>query len=189
MNDCLHDGRPDIQALVDRYYSDNPPLRGLLMAHSCAVARKAMECASRHPELQIDLDFAYDSAMLHDIGIVRTWAPGIYCRGELPYICHGIAGREMLEHEGWPRHALVCERHTGSGLSSGDIERQGLPLPVRDMLPLSLEEKLVCYADKFFSKTPGRETEEKPIERVRRSMGVHGEEALARFEALHCMFG
>ncbi len=108
--------------------------------------------------------------------------------GTLPYICHGVEGRKILDAEGLPRHALVCERHTGSGLSVEDIERQNLPLPRRDMLPLSLEEKLICYADKFFSKS-GDIREEKSLDRVLRSMERHGADTLARFLLLHRLFG
>ncbi len=84
--------------------------------------------------------------MLHDIGVVRCNAPSIHCLGELPYICHGVAGREMLDNLGLHRHALVCERHTGSGLTVEDIIRQRLPLPHREMLPITTEEKfhLLC---------------------------------------------
>ena len=58
-----------------------------------------------------------------------------------------------MRQEGYPRHALVCERHTGAGLSLDDIISQNLPVPHRDMLPVSLEEQVVCFADKFYSKT------------------------------------
>ena len=53
----------------------------------------------------------------------------------------------------FPRHALVCERHTGAGLSLKDIMDQKLPVPPREMLPVSMEEQVICFADKFFSKT------------------------------------
>ena len=50
-------------------------------------------------------------------------------------------------------------------------------------------ERLVCYADKFFSKTPGRLTEEKPLEKVRAQMERFGTASLDRFDALHREFG
>ena len=49
--------------------------------------------------------------------------------------------------------ARVAELHTGSGLTSAEITQQKLPLPARDYLPSSLLEKLICYADKFYSKS------------------------------------
>ena len=61
--------------------------------------------------------------MLHDIGIFLTHAPQIGCHGDKPYICHGYLGRELLEKEGFPRHAIVCETHVGVGLTIADIEK------------------------------------------------------------------
>ena len=94
----------------------------------------------------------------------------------------------MLEAEGLPRHALVCERHTGAGLTVDDIIRQHLPLPLRDMTPQTLEERLICYADKFYSKS-GDIRREKPLDKVMKSMERHGPDTLARFMALHKEFG
>lgn len=117
--------------------------------------------------------------MLHDIGICQTDAPGIYCHGTHPYICHGILGAAMLRAEGFERHARVCERHTGAGLSLHDIVGQNLPLPHQDFLPVTLEEQLICYADKFFSKS--HPEQEKTIEQAERSLSKFGTEGLERF--------
>ena len=70
--------------------------------------------------------------------------------------------------------ARIAERHTGSGLTAEDIRTQHLPLPEKDFLPETLLEKLICYADKFFSKT-SLDTE-KDIDRVRASMKKFGPE-------------
>ena len=43
--------------------------------------------------------------------------------------------RELLEKEGLPQHALVCDRHTGVGITIEDIRAQELPIPERDMTP------------------------------------------------------
>lgn len=84
-----------------------------------------------------------------------------------------------MRAEGFPLHALVCERHTGAGLSLADIEKQNLPIPHRDLLPISIEEQIVCYADKFFSKT--KLEKEKSIEAALRSVAKFGEESAMRF--------
>ena len=173
--------------IIEKYYSPGSKLYETLIVHSSKVRDKALECIDRRG-LEVDRDFVAEAAMLHDIGIFRCDAPDIYCTGTLPYICHGVEGRKILDAEGLPRHALVCERHTGSGLSTEDIERQNLPLPLREMLPLSLEEKLICYADKFFSKS-GDIREEKSLDRVLRSMERHGADTLSRFLLLHRLFG
>lgn len=177
----------DYNSIIDKYYNDQSRLREILTTHSRLVADKALRCAGKH-SLDIDREFVEEAAMLHDIGIFRCDAPDICCFGDKPYICHGIEGRAILEMEGLPRHALVCERHTGAGLTVGDIIRQKLPLPLRDMTPQSLEEKLICYADKFYSKS-GDITAEKPFERVVVSMQKHGKETAERFLTLHRLFG
>ena len=82
--------------------------------------------------------------------------------------------------------ALICERHTGSGLTTADIISQKLPLPEQDFLPLTPEEKMVCLADKFFSKSG--DMEEKSFEKVRRSMAKFGDASLARFDNLWAFF-
>ena len=112
----------------------------ILVRHSEAVSQKALSIAKAHPELEADLTFLEEAAMLHDIGIVKTDAPGIECYGTEPYICHGILGAAMLRDEGLPRHARVCERHTGAGLLCEDIIGQNLPLPHHDFLPETIEE-------------------------------------------------
>lgn len=176
----------DTHQIISKYYQPGSDLHEILVVHSEMVRDKALECIRRRG-LEVDKDFVAEAAMLHDIGIFRCNAPDICCRGTLPYICHGIEGRKILEAEGLPRHALVCERHTGAGLTIEDILSQQLPLPHRDMTPQSLEEKLICYADKFYSKS-GNPKEEKSLERVRKSMAKFGPDSLARFDALHALF-
>lgn len=139
--------------LIDAYYPEDNERKHILLVHSRLVAEKALCIADGHPELNLDKDFLYEAGMLHDIGIFLTDAPGIFCFGNQPYICHGYLGADLMRREGYPRHALVCERHTGAGLSLNDIVAQNLPVPHRDMLPVSMEEQVICFADKFYSKT------------------------------------
>ncbi|MDE6010726.1 MAG: HD domain-containing protein [Muribaculaceae bacterium] len=168
-----------------RFYPEEPRLHHLLQTHSRAVADLALEIADAHPELNADRRFIEEAAMLHDIGIRACDAPGIFCHGDLPYICHGIEGARMLAEEGMLSHARVCERHTGSGLTAEEILDQSLPLPARDMLPETIEEKIICYADKFYSKNPDSLTVRKPLRRVIEDMARHGDAPLARFMDLH----
>ncbi len=176
----------DAKSLFESYYQFGTPLYESVWRHSSLVAEKALHLAQVHPELGMDLEFVYESALLHDIGVFLTHAPSIYCVGEYPYICHGVLGADLLRAEGYPRHALVCERHTGTGLTIQDIKAQNLPLPHRDMCPLTLEEKLICFADKFYSKSSP--DEEKPLEQVRASIAKYGRESLSRFEELARLF-
>jgi len=170
----------DALELIEKYYRPNSPLWTVLVEHSKAVTEMAITIAQRHTELNADEKFISEAAMLHDIGIFLTHAPGIMCFGDQPYICHGYLGREILEKEGYPKHALVCERHTGTGLSVNDIVSQNLPIPKREMLPISIEEQIICFADKFYSKS-GQLTKAKDMEKIRKSMHKHGQNQLDRF--------
>lgn len=174
--------------IIYKYYSPESPLCQLLIAHSEVVARKAMKCLTVK-DIDADPQFVYEAAMLHDIGIRECNAPSILCTGSMPYICHGVEGLKILEGENLPLHALVCERHTGSGLSAEEIEESNLPLPHRDMLPVSDAEQLICYADKFFSKSAADPSREKPLEKVIREMARFGKAPLTRFLRLHTRFG
>ena len=143
----------DYQKIIDKYYPEDNELKRLLIRHSHDVAHRALLIADRNPQIALDKAFVEEAAMLHDIGIFTTDAPGIHCHGKDPYIRHGINGAELLRADGLPRHARVCERHTGTGITRKAIEERALPLPPQDFTPETPEEILVCYADKFFSKS------------------------------------
>lgn len=166
--------------VIEKYYSPNSPIWTILVEHSKCVRDKALEIISKHPELNVDAHFVSEAAMLHDIGIFLTHAPDLHCHGTKPYICHGYLGRQILENEDLPLHALVCERHTGTGLSMDEIINNNLPIPKRDMRPISIEEQLICFADKFYSKS-GNLSKAKSIDKIRKSMLKHGQVQLERF--------
>lgn len=176
----------DPLGIINKYYDNSSKLYTILYVHSLSVADKAMEIAKCHPEMEIDLDFLYEAALLHDIGIIKTDAPEIGCLGTYPYICHGYLGAEMLIREGWEKHALVCERHTGSGITRASILENQMPLPVRDMLPVSIEEKLVCFADKFYSKSHPEKV--KSIDKIKKSLSKYGNDSVTRFDAMVKLF-
>lgn len=176
----------DYQQLLDKYYPEDNELRHILMTHSRSVAEKALRIAAAHPELALDAQFLEEAAMLHDIGVFLCDVPGIQCFGKEPYIRHGLLGAQLMREEGLPRHARVCERHTGAGIAAEEVKKQGLPLPSGDYLPETLEEKVICYADKFFSKT--RLDREKTLEQAVNSLRKFGEEGVQRFLGWSEMF-
>jgi len=133
--------------LIEKYYPEDDDLRRLLLKHSRQVADRCLLIAKKHPELSVDASFLEEAAMLHDIGIRWCHAPSIFCNGTEPYICHGLIGAQLMRREGYELHARICERHTGTGITREQIERQQLPLPPADYIPQSLEEQIVCYAD------------------------------------------
>jgi len=174
--------------IIEKYYPPGSEVHNFLVQHSKMVARKALEVAKRLRHLNPDMKFIEEAAMLHDIGIFLTKAHHIGCYGDKPYICHGYLGREILEKEGFPRHAIVCETHVGVGLFINDIEKNNFPIPKRDMIPITIEEKIICFADKFFSKD-NDPLKEKSLLKVREFIGKFGEDKLKQFDEWVKMFG
>lgn len=175
--------------LIEKYYPVGTLRYKIYMPHCKAVTNLALKIARAHPELAADPEKLELGGMMHDIGIYLTDAPDIGCFGNLPYIMHGFKGRELLEKEGLSEIAPVCERHIGVGITIKDIEQRNLPLPKRDMTPQTIEERIICYADKFFSKSAANLMSPKPLEKVKRSISKHGEDKCKVFEEMMGIFG
>ncbi len=104
------------------------------------------------PSTSINRDLVLIGALLHDIGRNKTQGIG-----------HAVAGSEIIL-DTYPKHnfidhlAKVVSTHIGGGIPKE--EAKSLGLPAKDFIPLTLEEKIVCYADKMvdydFDKTSGR---------------------------------
>ncbi|ACN17834.1 conserved hypothetical protein [Desulforapulum autotrophicum HRM2] len=169
--------------IIHEFYPPGSKACEILLRHGEQVAQKSIEIAAltSHPDL--DLVFLEQAAMLHDIGIFMTEAPGLGCFGSRPYLCHGFLGRELLDKLGFPAHGLVAERHTGAGITEVNIRENGLPLPRRDMIPLTTEEIIICVADKFFSKSPGNNIREKSMETIINGLESIDPSHAARFSA------
>lgn len=172
--------------IIDRYYPEGTRLRDIYIRHCRQVAGLAMEINATL-SLGLGPETVETAAMLHDIGIFLTDADGIDCHGTEPYIRHGLLGAALLRREGMPEDiARVAERHTGAGITPEDIASMNLPLPPGDYMPATQLERLICYADKFYSKT--RLDGAKSLDSVRRSMERHSAATLARFDRLHDEF-
>lgn len=172
--------------IIEKYYKPDSETYRILTVHGRQVAETALELAQKVERLNPDLEFIKEAAMLHDIGIFLTNVPKIDCYGDKPYICHGYLGRELVETEGFSKHALVCERHVGTGITIENIEKNNLPLPKRDMRPQTIEEKIICLADKFYSKKDL--TSKKSIEEIKEEAASHGLENLKQAEELIKIF-
>lgn len=109
----------------------------IVIAHCKAVARKALELADRLG--QGDRDLIEIGSLLHDIGRSKTHGLG-----------HAVAGSRIIRDRGLPEElALIVERHIGGGIPRDEAAKHGLP--ERDYIPETIEEKIVCYADKLVS--------------------------------------
>jgi len=174
----------DPYEIIKEFYLESSSLYNCLVSHSEKVAQKALACAKR---FDIDHTFIREAALLHDIGIYLTHAPMIECYGNLPYIFHGYLGMRLLEQKGLFRHAQVCARHVGVGLSIKDIQEQNLPLPEMDMQPETLEEMIICYADKFFTKS--KNNVEKSLDQIQWELSRYNQKATEKFMKWHRCFG
>ena len=198
----------DYLALIHRYYPEDNALRRMLLHHSRQVCARALRIVERHPELGANCHLVEAGAMLHDIGIFLTDAPGIHCHGTAHYILHGSLGAQLLRNEAkqlkkeklqeeqlkaeqpqaiqlqeelhfYEALARICERHTGTGLTRQTIIERGLPDPQQDLLPETIEEQIICYADKFYSKS--HLERERTIPQTLQSLEKFGDEGVEKF--------
>lgn len=178
-----------IDRLIRKYIDPGSVTYKYYFTHCVKVTELALEVYKNKPELDLDYQKVLAGGMLHDIGIVKTHAPEIGCFGDLPYIAHSYKGREILEAEGFEDIAPVCERHVGTGLSKEDIIKNEFPLPHRDMIPVTLEEKLICFADKFYSKSEKHLTTRRSVDKIRQKVRKYGNDKAEQFEKLLELFG
>ncbi|MCP3876450.1 MAG: HD domain-containing protein [Desulfobacteraceae bacterium] len=169
-------------AIIEKFYPPDTKLYQILVEHSQIVTKKSIEIASNLKHLNPDLEFIKKASMLHDIGIYLTEAKSLGCGGDFPYICHGYLGRKLLDKQGLPReYGLVCERHTGAGITKNNIISNNLPLPHRDMVPKTLEEKIICVADKYHSKSPKKAGKKITTKQIIKDLGKINKNHAKRF--------
>ncbi|MFH0862078.1 MAG: TIGR00295 family protein [Candidatus Altiarchaeota archaeon] len=130
-----------------------------VIEHCLVVSSFAKEIAEKIKSNghEIDMDFVESAALLHDIGRSKTHG-----------IRHGIEGAALMKE--YPRYARVCESHIGGGIGKDEAERIGLP--AKDYLPETLEEKVICYADKLIHGTR-KASLEQTLEKFRKRLGAH----------------
>jgi uncharacterized protein len=96
----------------------------------------------------IDRRAVQAGAILHDIGRSRTQT-----------VEHGYIGAQILRDEGVDAVVVeIVKRHVGAGISKE--EATSLGFPEGDYIPRTLEEKIVCFADKMVSANQVRPFEE-----------------------------
>ncbi len=181
--------RPDPVAVIEKYYAPGTKSYEYIIRHGRMVADKALSIARAVHWLPPETIFIEEAALLHDIGIFMCDSPHLGCAGSYPYVAHGYLGRQILEDEGYPLHALVCERHVGCGLKLSEIREAKLPVPERDMMPITTEEEIICFADKFFPVTPERMLTEQSLDDAREMVAAYGERPLKTFDRWAAKFG
>jgi uncharacterized protein len=173
--------------IINQYIEPGTLTSKIYLIHAVLVTNKALAIGRKLELGREQLEFIEEAAMLHDLGVVKVQAPKMACQGELPYICHGVAGGELLRAMDLERHARVAERHVGVGLTAVEIKARSLPLPEKDFVPVSLAEKIITYADLFFSKSENREEgkslwREESAQMVMAELAGFGEEQVEIFQ-------
>ncbi|MBD3196023.1 MAG: HDIG domain-containing protein [Candidatus Lokiarchaeota archaeon] len=104
--------------------------------HSINVANKGLEIAENIRKVNVDTRLVEIGGLLHDIGRTRTHG-----------FEHALIGGKIIRERGLPKSlARICETHILGGLDKEDAKTVGLP--IKDYLPETIEEKIVCLADK-----------------------------------------
>jgi uncharacterized protein len=110
--------------------------------HCKAVTELALETARIFKEkgFKIDFELVEMGALLHDVGRSKTHD-----------VNHGVVGAEIVKSAGLPDSmASIVKRHVGGGITANEAEELGWP---KDFYaPITLEEKVVSYADKLIEK-------------------------------------
>ena len=109
--------------------------------HSEKVAEKAIEIAKKIKKVKVDIVLIEVGAILHDIGRTKTHD-----------FKHAQIGGKILRQRGFPEKlARICETHILGGLDKEDAKELGLL--EKDFLPSTIEEKVICLADKYMAGT------------------------------------
>ncbi len=115
----------------------------IVIRHSEAVAEVALEIADKleKQDLKLNLELVEVGALLHDLGRSKTHA-----------IDHGVVGAKLAESAGLPDSVVrIIKRHVGGGITAQEAEAFGWPKDI--YVPLTLEEKIVSYADKLIDQS------------------------------------
>lgn len=135
------------QALaLHRKYGSNDRIVGHCKA--CAGISKLLCDRATQQGRAVNTEAAFAGALLHDIGRSQTQLVG-----------HGYVGAGILEKEGVdPVVVEIVRRHVGAGISPEEAVTLGFP--PGDYIPRTLEQKVVCFADKMLDGDRARPFEE-----------------------------
>ncbi len=143
-----------------------------VIEHCKTVASLAVQIAEACKEkgLNVDIQLVEIGALLHDIGRSKTHS-----------VDHVIVGARIARELGLPSSIVsIIECHAG-GIDIDEAKRLGWM--IKSYLPQTLEEKIVCYADKLI-EGKRRVKIERTISRFSKELGkTHP--SLGRIAKLH----
>ena len=110
-----------------------------VISHCRAVANLSVETAKicQKKGLKVDLELVEAGALLHDLGRSKTHT-----------VNHAVVGAQIAKKAGLPEPVInIIKRHVGGGITNA--EAKDLGWPEDNYVPITLEEKIVSYADKL----------------------------------------
>jgi uncharacterized protein len=144
--------------------------------HCITVSRLAKEIAQvcQKKGFKVDIRLVEIGGLLHDLGRAKTHG-----------IRHSVMGGEIARSMGLSEPIIsIIERHIGAGISKE--EAKVLEIPEKSYIPVTLEEKIVSYADKLIEGDRQVEIDE-TIGKFSRQLG-NDHPAIGRLRALHTFF-
>ena len=159
---------PSREQAIELLRKNNCPPK--IINHCEAVAKLALEIASKLEKkgIKTDLKLVEAGALLHDIGRSKSHA-----------VDHGVVGAKIAESEDLPEEVVrIIKRHVGGGITAQEAERFGWPKDVYE--PVTLEEKIVSYADKLIDNS-----KRVPIDLEIERLQVEHRNAAERVRKLH----
>lgn len=178
-------------SLHQKYTSGNYPDKWLELTftHTEIILKIALQFTKKLKQqgITVNTDLLTKGIYLHDIGIYSCYDEDVNPDKNLPaYIMHGFIGHQILKKEGFPENVCrFASTHTGTGLTKEDIEKEKLNIEIKDYIPVTLEEEILCFADKFHTKYPSFNTFEEQVKRLEK----FGSDRRVKMETFKKKFG
>jgi uncharacterized protein len=155
-----------------------------VLRHVEAVSALAVEIAEacKDKGYNVNLELVEIGGLLHDIGRAKTHS-----------VHHAVIGAEIARLLGLPELVIsIIKRHVGGGITGKEARKLGWPKDV--YVPLTLEEKIISYADKLIEgsrrvpieKSINQLSEELPSSAIGRIWRLH-EEMLTMVGDCECL--
>ncbi len=109
-----------------------------VIAHCLTVTDYALDLAAKIETkgYNVNLDLVEAGGILHDLGRCKTNS-----------VEHGVVGANLALALDIKNEVVnIIKRHVGAGITEKEAEAMGWPKD--NYMPQTLEEKIVCYADK-----------------------------------------
>jgi uncharacterized protein len=141
--------------------------------HCKAVSVNAVRTAKKikRTGIKVNLQLVEIGALLHDVGRSKTHS-----------VDHAVIGAAIAQQGGFPESVIsIIKRHVGGGITPTEAKSFGWKNDI--YVPLTIEEKIVSYADKLIEKskiapiekTIIKLTNEKKIEAAKRVRTLYEE--------------